>query len=76
MSVWLWVLLGIIAFFAVSFLVGLFLAAILANIGRAFSELVEFEPVESSPLTDPAESTSETAEQHLVGGRATGGRLK
>ncbi len=75
MSVWLWVLLGIIGFFAVSFLVGLLVAAILDNIGRAFSELVEFGPVEWSPVTDPAELTSETAERRLVGGRSTGGRL-
>jgi hypothetical protein len=76
MSIWFWVLLGIIGFFAVSFLVGLLIAAILANIGRAFSELVEFEPVEWSELTDPAESTSDTTERRLVGGRSTSGRLK
>lgn len=76
MSIWFWVLLGIIGFFAVSSLVGLLVAAILANIGRAFSELVEFEPVEWSRLTDAAESTSETTERRLVGSRSTGGRLE
>jgi nitrogen fixation protein FixH len=55
MSVWLWMLLAITAFFAVSLVVGLLMAAILANIGRAFSGLIELEPLESSPLrTRPA----------------------
>jgi hypothetical protein len=75
MSVWLLILLGIIGLFAVSALVGLLLAAILANIGRAFSELTA-EPFESSPLRDPAESRSETADRRLVGGRSAGRRLK
>jgi hypothetical protein len=74
MSVWLLILLGIIGFFALSALVGLLLAAILANIGRAFSELT-VEPFESS-LRDPAESRSETADRRLVGGRSAGPRLK
>jgi hypothetical protein len=76
MSVWLLILLGIIGLFAVSALVGLLLAAILANIGRAFSELTEFEPFESSPPRDPVESRSETAERRLVGGRSAGPQLK
>jgi hypothetical protein len=71
MSVWPWIVLGIIGFFAVSLLVGLFVAAILANIGREFSAFIEFEPLESPPLTDPAESTSETAEEQLAGRRST-----
>lgn len=71
MSVWLWILLGIIAFFAGSLLVGLLIAAILANIGREFSGLIEFEPVEPSPLTHKAESKSEIAEERLVGGRSS-----
>ena len=76
MSVGLWILLGIIGFFAVSLLVGLLLAAILSNIGRAFSGLIEFEPFESPPLADPTESPSETAERRLVGGRSSGLRLE
>jgi hypothetical protein len=75
MSVWLLILLAIIGLFALSGLVGLLLAAILANMGRAFSELAA-EPFESSPLGDPPESRSETAERDLVGGRSTGPRLK
>ncbi|MGH3143920.1 MAG: hypothetical protein ACRDO9_12455 [Gaiellales bacterium] len=74
MSVWLWILLGITGLFAVSVLLGLFVAAILDNIGRAFSEL-ELEPFESSPLTESGESRSETAERRLVGGRTSGARL-
>jgi hypothetical protein len=73
MSVWLWILLGLIGFFAVSLLVGLLVATILANIGREFSQLMEFEPLESSPVKDPAESTSR---KHLVDGRSGGLRLE
>jgi hypothetical protein len=76
MSLWLWVLLGILGFFAVSFLVGLAVAAILASIGREFSGLIEFESLESSPLTHPADSATETSQQHLVGGRSSGLRLE
>jgi hypothetical protein len=48
-------LLAITGFFALSLVVGLLVAAILANIGRAFSGLIELEPLESSPLrTRPA----------------------
>lgn len=75
MSVWLWMLLGITGFFAISLVVGLLVAAILANIGRAFSGLIEFEPLESSPFTDQADSTSETAQERLVGSRSGGLRL-
>jgi hypothetical protein len=73
MSVWLLILLGIIGLFALSAVVGLLLAAILANIGRAFSELT-VEPFESPPR-DP-ESRSETEDRRLVGGRSAGPRLK
>jgi hypothetical protein len=66
MSVWLWILLGIIGFFAVSLLVGLLVAAILANIGREFSALIEFEPLMSAPRPDAAESTSETVQERPV----------
>jgi hypothetical protein len=74
MSVWLWILLGIVGLFAVSLLVGLLMAAILANIGRAFSEL-ELGPFESSPLRDPAESISETTERRLAGAPTRGLRV-
>jgi hypothetical protein len=72
MSLWFWVLLGILGFFAVSLLVGLLVAAILANIGREFGQLIEFEPLESWPATDLSESTPETAQERLVGGRSSG----
>ena len=62
MSLWLWILFGIIGFFAVSLLVGLLVAAILANIGREFSALIEFEALTSAPLPDAAESRPETVE--------------
>jgi hypothetical protein len=76
MSVWLWILLGIMGFFAVSLLAGLLVAAILANIGRESSRLMEFEPLESSPLIDTAESTSDPRQERLVGSRSSGLRLK
>jgi hypothetical protein len=76
MSLWFWVLLGILGFFAVSLPVGLLVAAILANIGREFGELIELEPLESSPLIDTAESTSEPTQERLVGSRSSGLRLK
>lgn len=72
MSLWLWVLLGIVGFFAVSLLVGLAVAAILASIGREFSELIEFEPLESWPREHPADSATERSEQQFVGGRSSG----
>jgi hypothetical protein len=75
MSVWLWIMLGIIGFFAVSLLVGLLMAAILANIGREFSALIEFEPLKSPSLPDAAESTSETVQKRPVRTRSRGLRL-
>lgn len=76
MSIWLWILVGIAGFFAASLLIGLFVAAILAKIGQEFSGLVEFEPLESSPPTEPPGSTATVAEERLVGGRSTGLQLK
>ena len=75
MSVWFWVLLGIVGFFAVSFLVGLAIAAVLANIGREFSRLIEFEPSEAAPRTHASVGASRTAEQPLAGRGASGVRL-
>jgi hypothetical protein len=66
LSVWLWILFGIIGFFAVSLLVGLLVAAILANIGREFSALIEFEPSTSAPLPDATESMPETVQERRV----------
>ena len=54
MSVWLWVMLAIIGFFAVSLLVGLVVAAILANLGREFSALI-IEPQPMTRLPDESE---------------------
>ena len=72
MSVWLWILVGIAGFFAGSLLIGLFIAAILAKLGQEFSGLIEFDPLESSPPTEPLGSTATVAEERLVGGRSTG----
>jgi hypothetical protein len=66
LSVWLWILFGIIGFLAVSLLVGLLVAAILANIGREFSALIEFEPSTPAPLPDAAESMPETVQERRV----------
>jgi hypothetical protein len=51
-------------------------AAILANIGREFSQLIEFEPLASPPVREPAESTSKTARERLVEGQSRGLRLE
>jgi hypothetical protein len=76
MSVWLWILVGISGFLAASLLVGLFVAAILAKLGQEFSGLIEFDPLESPPLTDLPGSTGAVAEERLVAGRSAGLRLK
>ena len=76
MSVWLWILVGVAGFFAASLLVGLFVAAILAKLGQEFSELIEFDPLELSPQTDPLGSTGSVAEERLAAGRSTTLRLK
>jgi hypothetical protein len=75
MSVWVWVSLAIAGFFAVSLLVGLAVAAVLANIGREFSRLIEFEPLGAAPRMHATESGSKTAEQPLAGRGASGARL-
>lgn len=76
MSVWLWIFVGVAGFFAASLLVGLFLAAILAKLGQEFSGLIEFDPLELSPQTDPLGSTGSVAEERLAAGRSTTLRLK
>jgi len=76
MSVWLWIFVGVAGFFAASLLVGLFLAAILAKLGQEFSGLIEFDPLELSPQTDPLASTGRVAEERLAAGRSTTLRLK
>jgi hypothetical protein len=76
MSVWLWIFVGVAGFFAASLLVGLFLAAILAKLGQEFSGLIEFDPLELSPQTDPLASTGSVAEERLAAGRSTTLRLK
>jgi hypothetical protein len=73
MSVWLWILLGMVGFFAASVLVGLFLAAILAKIGREACALVEFEPLNG--LLPGVPESSEAVEEHAVSARSTGLRL-
>jgi len=73
MSLWLWILLGMICFFAASVFVGLFVAVILAKIGREACALVEFElltgllPSEAEPM--------EAVEQHAVSHGSSRSRL-
>jgi hypothetical protein len=76
MSIWLWIIVGVAGFFAASLLVGLFVAAILAKLGQELSELIEFDPLESPPLTDLPGSTGTVAEERLVAGRSAGLRLE
>ncbi len=51
MPVWAWMLVGIGALFALSAIVALGVAAILANMGREVADLAELEPWVSSPMT-------------------------
>jgi hypothetical protein len=76
MSVWLWIFVGVAGFFAASLLVGLFVAAILAKLGQEFSGLIEFDPLELSPQTDPLGSRGSVAEERIAAGRSTSLRLK
>jgi hypothetical protein len=71
MSVSIWILLGILGFFAVSLVVGLSVAAILASIGRDFSRLIEFEPLDPT-APDPHEDAAASAPAELVGHRSSG----
>ena len=50
MSTWLWVIVGMGLFFALSVLVGLAVAAVLGRIGREISELLENGHWASAPL--------------------------
>ena len=63
MTVWLWVVVGVTAFGALSIVVGLAIAAILAQIGRDVSELLEAElsATASAPLA--REQTVEVEEE-------------
>lgn len=72
MSVWLWILLGIVGVLALSLLAGLLVAAILANIGRESAELIEFELLRSSPPTDSIDWTPAAVLERRLGGRSGG----
>ena len=66
MAVWLWIAIGITGFFAASLVVGLLVAAILAKIGEEFVQLIEFEPLKSSPVVSPSRSTPEVTERRFA----------
>jgi hypothetical protein len=72
LSVWLWILFGLVSFLTASLLVGLFLAAILAKIGREACALIEFEPLSGLPGVP---ESSETVEEHAVAAHSSGLRL-
>lgn len=63
MSLWLLVLLGMIGFFAASVLVGLFVAAILAKIGREACALLELEPLTGLL---PGDESLDAFEEHTL----------
>jgi hypothetical protein len=50
MSAWLWLIVGVAAFLAISVLVGLAIAAVLGHISREVSELLDSGPWTSAPL--------------------------
>lgn len=72
MSVWVWILIGTVGILAVSLVTSLAVASILATIGRQASELIEFDPRVSSPLTGTNEAGVEDAQQQVTGQRARG----
>jgi hypothetical protein len=78
MTVWLWVVVGVTAFGALSILVGLTIASILAQIGRDVSELLDAElsATASSPLArehvgEVKEQRTSVERRSLVGSEAS-----
>jgi hypothetical protein len=65
MTVWLWVMVGGATFLAISVLVGLAIAAVLGNISREVSGLLDSASLTSAPLmrSQGAEEESAVAEQ-------------
>jgi hypothetical protein len=73
MSIWIWLLIGTGGAFAVSLVVSLAVAAILARIGREVSELIEFESWPSSSPTPSNEPATHDAEKQIASRHAHGG---
>src|SRR5829696_7516588 len=71
-ALWLWILLGIVGVFAISFLAALMMAAILSNIGRESSELIELELLPSSQPTDSSDWTPATVLEGRAARRSSG----
>ena len=73
MSVWVWVLIVAVGLVALSLVVGLALASILASISREISELIDHERWTSVPLMRTDESEEEVSvEQEVSSEHATG----
>jgi hypothetical protein len=73
MSIWIWILIGTSGVFAVSFVVSLAVAAVLARIGREVSELIEFEPWAPSSVTPAKEAAIDDTETQIASRHAHGG---
>jgi len=67
MTVWLWVIVGLASFLALSIAAGFGLAAVLGSISREVSELLESEPWASAPLMRADEPEKEVSAEHVVG---------
>ena len=70
-SLWMWLLIGSGGFFLVSLVVGLAVAAILANLGREVSN-VGVEPWASSPLTRARDASAGGHAATAARGRTAG----
>jgi hypothetical protein len=74
MSVWVWLLIGVASFFALSLLIGLAIATILGSIGREVSELVDHERWASAPLMRTSESAEDVSVEQEVSSEHVAGR--
>jgi hypothetical protein len=68
----LWILLGIVGVFAISFLAALLMAAILSIIGRESSELIELELLQSSQPTYSSDWTPATVLERRAARHSSG----
>jgi hypothetical protein len=65
MTVWLWLIVGVTIYLALSILVGLALAAILRTVSHDVSQLLEPEPWSSAPLLRGEEPEATTDQSRV-----------
>jgi hypothetical protein len=62
----MWIVIGLTTALTLSVITGLAVAAVLGVIGRSVSELLDFEPWESAPLTRDEDSAARSAADRLA----------